>query len=424
MSTTLPASDAAPAEPPRSTEPPRGSIAGPAIVYALLFGGVGAYVPYIAIYIRSTGLDLGSVGALIALFAAVSLVAAPSWGALADGIGDVRGPILAAAVASLVAAVLLALAAGPLTVVLAIGFLAASSAGTIPMVDSGSIRMMAGRRERFGRARAWGSAAFVVIAVLTGVLVGRLGPPGMFVLYCPLLIATGVAGWWLLRVPRDAATIGGPPRRAPSFGRVAGMALAGLSPSTILGVLRRPRLGMFFSASIVIWLSHAALQGFVSLRVVALGGDATMVGATWSLGALVEVPLMLAFPTLARRFGAERLVVVGALGFAVRAALTAVVPTPELVVAAAAFGGVGFAFVYVGTVTWVAASVPRQVQATAQGIFSGTAVSIGAIGGSIVGGAIGGALGLPALFALSAAGYAAGALMVILATRAGDRQPA
>jgi PPP family 3-phenylpropionic acid transporter len=393
--------------------PSPGGLVRPAIVYATLFGAVGAFVPYIAIYLSSTGLDLGTVGALIALHAAVSLVAAPSWGALADGIGDVRGPVLAAGLLAALAAGLLAIAVAPPALALGMILLAAASAGIIPLVDSRAVRM-AGQRDRFGRARAWGSAAFVLVAVGTGVLIGRTGPAGMFLLYAPLLAVTGVTAWALLRLPEERLGRGGR-RRGPALRRVAGMALTGLSPATILGVLRQPRLGVFFLAATVIWTSHAALQGFVSLRVVALGGDATIVAATWSLGALVEVPLMLAFPGLARRLGPERLIVVGAFAFGLRALLTALVPSAELIVAAALFGGVGFAFVYLGTVSWVAGSVRREVQATAQGIFSGTSVSIGAIGGSILGGAIGGRLGLPALFLIAAVGYATGAVLVWIA---------
>ena len=390
-----------------------GGIVRPAVVYALLFGAVGAYVPYISIFLGSTGLDLGTVGALIALHAAVSLVAAPGWGALADGIGDVRGPILAAGVLSAISAGLLALAVGPLSLALAMALLAAATAGIIPLVDSRAVRM-AGQRERFGRGRAWGSAAFVVVAFAAGAALGPVGPGGMFLLYAPLLVATGLAAWSLLRLPTDGDAASRPQRRA-GFGRVAGMALAGLSPTTILAVLRRPQLGAFFVASALIWLSHAALQGFVSLRIVDLGGDATVVAATWSLGALVEVPLMYTFPALARRFGAERLVVIGALAFGLRALVSALAPDPALIVAASLSGGVGFAFVYLGTVSWVAGVVPREVQATAQGIFTGTAVSLGAIGGSILGGAIGGALGLPVLFGLAAAGYVAGGVLVWIA---------
>jgi MFS transporter, PPP family, 3-phenylpropionic acid transporter len=398
---------------------PRGSIVRPAIVYALLFGGVGAYVPYIALYLGSRGVDLGTVGILLALFSAVSLIAAPSWGALADGIGEARGPILVAAILSaLAAAALAAVATAPL-LALAIAWLAASWAGIVPMVDSRVVRYLGGR-ERFGQARAAGSAAFIVVAFAGGASVTAFGPGAAFALYVPLLAATGVAAWLLLRPPvatgsPAGATASGVRRPRGGLGRAAGMALRGLSPSTIASVLSLPRFGLFFLASVAIWSSHAAFQGFVSLRVAALGGDATLIAATWSIGALIEVPLMLSFPRLAGRIGPERLIVIGAFAFAGRSLVTSLAVSPLEIVAAGAFAGFGFAFVYVGTVTWIAGAVTRSVQATAQGMITGTAVSIGSIMGSIGGGLIGGTWGLPALFAVSAAGYALGGVLVWLA---------
>jgi MFS family permease len=388
--------------------PRPGSILRPAIVYAMLFGAQGAYLPYIAVYLASTRLDLGTVGALIGLFAAVSLIAAPAWGALADAFGDVRGPILVAGLLSGAAVVLLAVSLGPLALALAIALLAASWAGVIPMVDSRAVRMV-GHRDRFGQARAPGSGAFVVVAFATGAVLAVLGPAGMFVLYGPLVVLTGIGAWALLRGASPARSPADRPR--PVASSVAARVLAGLSPGTIAGVLRTPRLGLLFLAAIVVWTSHAALLGFISLRVLALGGDATAVAATWSLGAVVEVPLMYAFPALARRFGSERLIVVGGVAFAARALISAWMDVPAAIVLSSVFGGIGFSFFYIGTVTWVARSVGRGVQATAQGIFSGTAQALGAIGGSVVGGAIGAALGLPVLFALAGAGYLLGAIL-------------
>jgi len=402
-------SPAGPAAPARATT----SVFRPAIVYALLFGAQGAYLPYIPIYLASTGLDLGTVGALIALFAVVSLVAAPSWGALADGIGDVRGPVVVAGFLSGGAVLLLALAVGPLALAGATILLAATFAGVIPMIDSQTVRLL-GQRDRFGQARAPGSGAFVVVAFATGAVLGVAGPGGMFLVYGPLVILTGLGAWALLRLPPSTMS---PATRAGrrSGSGATGRALAGLSPATILGVLQTPRLGVFFVAAVVVWTSHAALQGFISIRVQELGGDAAAIAATWSLGAVIEVFLMAGFPALARRFGAERLIVVGAFSFAIRALIVAIVDQPVAIVLASAFGGVGFSFFYVGTVTWVAGSVGRGVQATAQGIFTGTSNSIGAIGGSVVGGAIGAVFGLRALFAIAAVGYAAGAVLTWVA---------
>ena len=404
-STSLPAETASPPSPPVVAPT---SVVRPAIVYALLFGAVAAYVPYIAVYLRSTGLDLGTVGLLIALQATVSLVAAPAWGALADGLGDVRAPLLVASLLAAGATVILAIAREPLALTVSIALLAAGTAGMIPMVDSKAVRMV-GQRHRFGRARAWGSAAFIVIAFATGAAIGALGPVGMFALYGPMLVATGIAAFLLLRLPGDDKRAGTAETR--SRGRMEG-ALSAFSLATIVGAIRQPIIGRFFVGSIVVWMAFATLQTFVSLRVVQLGGDATAVGAVFAGSALTEIPLMFAFPNLARRFGAERLVIVGAIAFGLRAAAVALVTSPWAIVAVSPLAGIGFAFFYVGTVTWVAGAVPRAVQATAQGVFTGTAVSIGAIGGSVVGGLIAGAFSLPVLFAIAAAGHAVGVVLV------------
>ena len=113
---------------------------------------------------------------------------------------------------------------------------------------------------------------------------------------------------------------------------------------------------------------------------------------------------MLAFPLLVRRVGAERLLVLGGLAFAARAGLWALTSEPLLFVAIAPLGGIGYALFYVGTVTYVSRAVPPSVQATAQGLFSGTAFSIGTILGAVIGGQIAAALTIPGMFAVSAAG--------------------
>ena len=86
--------------------------------------------------------------------------------------------------------------------------------------------------------------------------------------------------------------------------------------------------------------------------------------------------------------------------------------------AIAPLGGIGFALFYVGTVTYVSRAVPPSVQATAQGLFSGTAFSIGSILGAILGGQVAAAITIPGLFAVSAAVTAAGAGIVLWATEA------
>ncbi len=376
----------------------RSSVVRPAIVYIVLLAGVGAYFPYISVFFREIGLSLEAVGLLAALNAACGLVAAPAWGAIVDAAGDVRRPLLAAALWSAVTATLLAVAREPAFVAFAVALLAVGAAGLGPMLDTRTIELLGDDRDRFGRVRAWGSIAFIVVSLATGVLIDTTGSAGLFLIQVPAFVLTGLAAYGLLGRP------GGPKRRrrAVRFNPTAGLA----------GILRVPTLAAFFVGSIAVWTAVSAASTFISIHLVAVSGDAGLVGVLWAAEALVEVPLMFAFPAIARRFGTERLLVLGAAAFALRAAGWALASGPLLLLLAAPLGGVGFALFYVGTVGYVARVVPREVQATAQGLFSGTAYSVGVILGSLLAGAGAGILTIPGLFGVAAVGTAVGTLVV------------
>jgi len=387
---------------------PQPSVVRPAIVYFALFGALGAYFPYVAVFFGSIGLSLAEIGLLAALNAGIAVVAAPVWGATVDRARDVRAPLVVAGVWSALAAVWLGLSREPAMVALAVIVLAGGTAGLGPMLDSRTIEIVGSDRDRYGRARAWGSLAFTIGALGVGVLIDRTGPGSLFLVFAPGLVLTSLFAYVLFgRRSRAGAgrTPGTTPRRSSgSFG--AG--LAGIASDT-------PLL-LFFVGSVLVWSAGAAVTTFVSLHLVRLGADSALVGLVWTPGALVEVPLMLAFPLIARRIPAERLLVLGALAFALRSAIWATVADPWLFVASAPLSGVGYAFFFVGTVTYVSRAVLPSVQATAQGLFSGTAFSIGSIVGGVVGGQLAAILTIPGLFAVAAATTAVGAVVVFWAT--------
>src|SRR3954465_12165365 len=111
---------------------------------------------------------------------------------------------------------------------------------------------------------------------------------------------------------------------------------------------------------------------------------------------------MYSFPRVAGWFGTERLVVIGSLAFVLRGLLAAGGGGPGAPVLIAPLEGIGFASVFVGGVTVLAAHAPPGLQGTAQGLFaasSGLAPIIGSLGG----GAIAGASSIPGLFLVAAA---------------------
>jgi PPP family 3-phenylpropionic acid transporter len=368
------------------------SMAAPAIVYLALFAAIGSWFPYQAVLLASRGLGLASIGLLLALMGVVSLVAAPLWGALADRVGHIARPLLAASLIAALGAAWLAVADETLAVAGALSVMAIGLGGMIPLADTRTVEIAGENRERFAWARAFGSAAFIATATVTGLLISGRSPDALFLLFVPLLVVTGVAAWRLFaeRPERHAGTAADRRRRAHT------------TTAGFRTLLRLPGLLALLVGTTIVWTAVGAVMAFISIHVASMGADLVVVGAMSSLGALVEVPIMLAFPLLAGRFGAERLLVLGAVAFTLRAALWAVAPSPLVALVVAPLGGVGFALFYVGIVTFVAKSVPAEAQATAQGVYSGMTFSLGTVVGSALAGAAAPVLGLPGLFLAAA----------------------
>ena len=370
------------------------------LAYLVYFCAIGAAFPYLPVFYRDLGLGLEQIGILTAIQAAIQLLLAPVWGGLADRFPRTRATLpLAAVVATIGAAILFR--ATDFTVVLAGSVvLYGGLAGIGPTLDARTLETLGStRRSRFGEVRAFGSLAFVLSTIAVGFLLDAQGARSLFWVYLPFLVGTVIV----------TATI---PRR----GTTRSMNL--LRGAT--DFVAKPGIALFLVAFTVVWAALAAMSAFYSIQIVALGGSPGLVGIAWAFGAAVEVPFMFAFPRIAARVGTERLVVLGSLAFALRAALAALAADPTALVAIAPLEGLGFAGVFVGGVTVIAARAPAGLGGTAQGLFSASA-GLATIIGSVAGGALAAALGIAGLFDVCAAAGLVGTALVAVALLGGPR---
>ena len=360
--------------------------------YATLFGAIGASFPYLPVYYRSVGLSLGEIGLLGSLAAAVGLVGAPLWGTLADRYPTSRLVLPLAATLAALSALGLALARQPIAIAAAVIATSVALAGVAPILDARALDVVRGDHDRYGRLRVWGSIGFVVVVWITGFLVERAGIAGLFTVYIPLLVLTAVV----------ALMLRGAGRTVPPLPRLTGIGL----------VLRQPALRAFLLASFGVWSASMAINGFLSIHLLAIGAPGELVGSAWALGAMVEVPIMWVYPWMARRFATRRLLVAGAAAFALRALALPLLVHPVPAALTMLLHGAGFGLLLVGGVTYVSRLAPPGASATAQGILTAVVFSLSMIVGPGLGGLAAGAWGLPAMFGISAAvGIAAVAFM-------------
>jgi len=370
------------------------------LAYLVYFCAIGAAFPYLPVFYRDLGLGLEQIGILTAIQAAIQLLLAPVWGGLADRFPRTRATLPLAAVVATIGAAILFLATDFTVVLAGSVVLYGGLAGIGPTLDARTLETLGStRRSRFGEVRAFGSLAFVLSTIAVGFLLDARGARSLFWVYLPFLVGTVIV----------TATI---PRR----GTTRSMNL--LRGAT--DFVAKPGIALFLVAFTVVWAALAAMSAFYSIQIVALGGSPGLVGIAWAFGAAVEVPFMFAFPRIAARVGTERLVVLGSLAFALRAALAALAADPTALVAIAPLEGLGFAGVFVGGVTVIAARAPAGLGGTAQGLFSASA-GLATIIGSVAGGALAGALGIAGLFGVCAAAGLVGTALVAVALLGGPR---
>ncbi len=367
------------------------------VVYGFQFVAIGAWTAYAAVYFEALGIDIAIIGVLAAVPAAVAIPASPAWGLVADRLGDMRVPYLVAAIWAALAGVGLATAPGMPWLALAVLMLSIGTAGLAPLIDARTIQRLWPQRERFGQARVAGSISFMVGTIGTGILIAASDLQMLFVVYAVAMAGAGIAAMALLGRPRGVPRVGG------------------VGPGAATGLLRLPGLALFFAGSCVMWTAGVGSMTLFSLRIVELGGDLRLVGIGWATSALFEVPMMILFARFAGRIGVERLIVIGALLFVVRAVFWTVADDPLTFIAFTSLGGSGYALAMVGTASYVAARIPGRLQATAQALFGSTAFAVGTIAGAIMAGQVAAIGGLWAVYPVGGVIAAAGAAMVWLA---------
>ena len=364
------------------------------LAYLVFYAALGAAYPFLPVFYRDLGLALDEIGVLIAVQAGIMLVFGPVWGGLSDRFPRSRLALPLAAAVATAGAVVLYLSFGFLAVSIGAIVLFVGIAGVAPLLDARTLESLgSSARNRFGQVRAFGSLAFVVVTLIVGVMLDRFGPRSLFWVYIPMLALTVVV---TATIPRRGSSVSVSLRR--------GMA-------AILAVRGVP---LFLTGFVVVWTALSGTNTFYSIQMGAIGGSGAQIGLIWAIGAMVEVPIMYAFPRLAKRFGAERLLVIGAIAFAIRTGLSALATEPWQLLAIAPLEGVGFACMFVGGVTVLASRAPTGTGGTAQGLLT-SGSGLATILGSTLGGVIAAAIGIPGLFAICAVVSVIGAGIIVAA---------
>ena len=362
-----------------------------ALFYAAFFVASGLMLPFFPLWLAAKGLDAAAIGIVLAAAQFLRLGAIPAGTRLADRRGTLKGPLVAAALAS-VAGIALVASADGFAAILAVYVLATLvSAPILPLGDAYALKGLALRGLSYGPVRLWGSVAFMAANLGGGLMLAWLAPVNLI---WPILIGyAAIAAAALVLIPLPQAL----PRTAGEAGH---------------GHLRDPAFLTVMAAASVVQASHAVYYGFSTLDWSAHGLSGARIGALWALGVAAEIVLFALSGRLPPFVTPLALIMLGGGAGLLRWTAMAFDPPAVWLPGLQLLHGLTFGATHLGALGFISRAAPRGRGAMAQGyyaIVSGgvTAVMMGLSGWLF---AAYGALAYLAMALAAVAGCACGAV--------------
>jgi PPP family 3-phenylpropionic acid transporter len=139
------------------------------------------------------------------------------------------------------------------------------------------------------------------------------------------------------------------------------------SPSAPARRLFTPAFIAVAGAASLVQASHAVYYGFSTIDWKAAGLDGTAVGVLWAIGVLAEIVLFAFAGRLPAAISPTMLLIIGAVGAAVRWTAMAFNPPTLALPVLQCLHGLSFGATHLGTMGFIARAAPVQLAATAQG---------------------------------------------------------
>jgi MFS transporter, PPP family, 3-phenylpropionic acid transporter len=351
--------------PNRSEAAPRRFAASLGSFYGTLFGLIGTHLPFFPVWLKAIGIDATWIGIITAVPAVTRFTVLPIVTVLAERGQVLRGAMIVTAFLTALGFAVVGTQQAPLAVFLAYASTACVWTPMVPLTDAYALRGVARYGLDYGPLRLWGSAAFVIGALVCGLLVDVIAARYLIWVIAAAAALSAAVSLGLRRLEQ--------PRTVPAA-RQGGRALLG-----------EPGFVVIIVAAALIQGSHAAYYTFASITWQSFGLGGLTIAGLWALGVLAEIVVF----ALSPRFSLPPsvLTVIGGLSAATRWLITAQAPPLAVLAVVQLAHGLTFGLTQVGTMGLLMRRVPIQVMARGQGYFAACS-GVVASGASILSGAI------------------------------------
>lgn len=253
----------------------------------------------------------------------------------------------------------------------------------------------------FGFSRGMGSLTYAVMSLVLGNLVDTKGPGILpFSYFILFLITTGATVYFLKKHPMK-----------DPYGTMNGDNTSIKESLSLAGFAKIYSGFTLYLVGVVFLFICFNIINIYMIRIIeSVGGSEKNMGTAFAIAAIVELPFMLTFSSLLKRFRIETLLIVSAFAFTAKALLTLFAKSLLVIYIAQGFQMFSYALFIPGSIYYVTVALNQKHMLKGQA-FTTSATTVGAVLGSLIGGYL---LSFATLTTMLTAGFVASVIGTVL----------
>lgn len=227
----------------------------------------------------------------------------------------------------------------------------------------------------YGLSRGIGSITYAIMALFLGMVIEKTNP-GIII---PIFLVLAVTMTLILISLKNKVT--------ESDLYDWGTQIQGSDKKGFLFFIFKYKKFMGMIASVVcLFAGHNIINTYMVSIVKSVGGNNSHLGFSVGLAALVELPTMLIFYKLARKWSVGKLLKISALFFALKAFVISIAPNIQILLLSQLFQIGGFALFTPASVYYVNQVIDKEHHPTGQAVLGVATMGLGGAFGNILGG--------------------------------------
>lgn len=326
--------------------------------YFLSFFSFGSLFPLLSVYLNEeAAISHTQIGLLIAMIPIVTIVIQPLWGMLSDYTRKPRKLLLVAVLMASILGLCYVFLQGFILLILGIIFIAVFQSAIVPLSDSLSLNFVQTNNKEYGNIRLWGALGFAIAVFIVGKVTDfTLDLRWIFYFFAFALLVCAL-----------------PLRQFPKRGQDVSVNLRdGMS------VLVKNKLFLLFLISNFLMFGPVLANNYYfGTFILSLGGTLTGVGIAFLLAAGSEAPFMRWSQKVINNYGVLSVLLICSFISCSRWFFYSFAPPVELIYITTIVQGVSVGLYIPAALLLVRQLAPKEVQATAVGIYSAVGNGLG-----------------------------------------------